>query len=377
MVWWPAYWSISVTTPELPDTPSAESAGSQPAAIRSTAAAVASGQPVPAVWLRPSVLIALAALGLLGWQWLETRDRLAAMQTELARRLTENDVIAKESRVVARQGQESVAALQAKVGMLETQLAETQGQQLALDAVYQDLSKSGDERLLAEVEQSVSIAAQQLRLAGNVEAALIALSGADARLARAARPQLLGLRKLVGRDIERLKALPSADVSGLAMKLEGIVVVVDTLPLAYERRPKGETPRPSASPTEMSFWQALATDIWSEVKQLVRIERIDAPGHADPALLSPSQSFFLRENLKLRLVNARLALLSRDARGFREDVRQSADWLERYFDASAKPVQTALATLKGLSAVDVGVETPGLNETLDALRNFKLVREKK
>jgi uroporphyrin-3 C-methyltransferase len=267
--------------------------------------------------------------------------------------------------------------MQAKIGMLEAQLAETQGQQLALDAVYQDISKSSDERLLAEVEQSVSIAAQQLRLAGNVEAALIALSGADARLARAARPQLLGLRKLIGRDIERLKALPSADVSGLAMKLEGIVAVADTLPLAYERRPKVEGPRPAGSPAEMSFWRTLVLDIWSEARQLVRIERIDSPGHADPALLSPSQSFFLRENLKLRLINARLALLSRDSRGFRDDVRQSADWLERYFDGGAKPVQAAVATLKGLSGVDVGVEAPGLNETLDALRNFKLVREKK
>ncbi len=127
----------------------------------------------------------------------------------------------------------------------------------------------------------------------------------------------------------------------------------------------------------MSFWRTLALDIWSEARQLVRIERIDAPGHADPALLSPSQSFFLRENLKLRLINARLALLSRDGRGFRDDVRQSADWLERYFDGGAKPVQAAVATLKGLSGVDVSVEAPGLNETLDALRNFKLVREKK
>ena len=339
-------------------------------------AAVAATRERP-VWLHPAALIALVALALLGWQWLETRDRLAGMREELARRLAESEVVAKESRVVARQGQETLAAMQAKIGMLEAQLAETQGQQLALDAVYQDISKSSDERLLAEVEQSVSIAAQQLRLAGNVEAALIALSGADARLARAARPQLLGLRKLIGRDIERLKALPSADVSGLAMKLEGIVAVADTLPLAYERRPKVETPRPAGSPADMSFWRTLALDIWSEARQLVRIERIDAPGHADPALLSPSQSFFLRENLKLRLINARLALLSRDGRGFRDDVRQSADWLERYFDGGAKPVQAAVATLKGLSGVDVSVEAPGLNETLDALRNFKLVREKK
>lgn len=353
-----------MTTPELPESNAQASAG-----IRAG---------VPRHWL--AMILAVVALLVSGWQWFETGHRIAAVQEELARRLAESDAVAKESRVIARQAQEALAAQQAKVGMLDAQLAEMQGQQLALDAVYQELSKSGDERLLAEVDQAVSLAVQQLRLAGNVEVALIALSGAEARLARAARPQFLGLRKLIARDIERLKSLPSADVSGLAMKLEGIVAAVDSLPLAYERRPKSETPSlpaTAASPTQTGFWQALARDFWSEARQLLRIERIDSVGHADPALLSPSQSFFLRENLKLRLINARLALLARDGRSFHEDVGQAIRWLDRYFDGGAKAVQASATTLKGLQKVDVGVDTPGLNETLDAVRNFKLAREKK
>lgn len=357
--------------PELPET-TADSPSSAPAP-----------QPPPAVgkrgasaWLPLTMLIAVAAIMLLGWQWLETRQRLADMQAEMARRLSESDAVAKEARVASRQAQESLAALQARFGKLEAQQAEMQGQQLALDAVYQEISRSGDERLLAEIEQSVTIAAQQLRLAGNLEAAMIALTGAEARLAKAARPQFQGLRKLIARDIERLKAQPSADVPGVAMRLEGIVAAVDSMPLAYERRPKAETPAPAGSPAEPGFWRALARDIWNEVRQLVRIERIDSAG-ADPALLSPGQSFFLRENLKLRLVNARLALLARDGRSFREDIRLATGWLERYFDASAKPVQASLATLKALSAIEVGTEAPGLNETLDAIRNVKLARERK
>jgi uroporphyrin-3 C-methyltransferase len=355
--------------PELPEPPSAQQAAPPPSA---------------GAWRQWLALaVAFVALLVAGWQWLETRQRIAAVQEELARRLAEGDAVAKESRVIARQAQEALAAQQAKVGMLEAQLAEMQGQQLALDAVYQELSKSGDERLLAEVDQAVSLAAQQLRLAGNVEVALIALTGAEARLARAARPQFLGLRKLIARDIERLKSLPSADVSGLALKLEGVIAVVDTLPLAYERRPRSEAPAAPAAPavavapTQPGFWQALASDLWSEVRQLVRIERIDSVGHADPALLSPSQSFFLRENLKLRLVNARLALLARDGRSFHEDIGQATRWLDRYFDGGAKAVQASANLLKGLQKVDVGVEAPGLNETLDAVRNFKLARDKK
>lgn len=328
-------------------------------------------------WRRPAAVIATVALALLGWQWLETRQRLGAVQEELAKRLTDSDAVAKEGRTLARQAHEAQAALQGKVGALEAQLAEIQGQQVALDAVYRDLSRNSDERLLAEVEQAVTMAAQQLRLAGNVETALIALSGIEARLARAARPQFAGLRKLIVRDIERLKAQPGADVPGLSAKLESIIAGIDTLPLAYERRPKAEPVPPIGAPTEVGYWRSLARDFWNELRQLVRVERIDAPGYADPGLLAPGQSYFLRENLRLRLVNARLALLTRDGRSFREDVRQATSWLERYFDGSTKPVQASLATLRALQATDVGAQLPGLNETLDAIRNFKLAREKK
>lgn len=342
-----------------------------PAAVPPPAAKPARGLP-PAL-RKPAVVIAAVALALLGWQWVETRARLSDVREELARRLSEGDAVAREARALSRQGQESLQSLQAKVGALEAQLAEAQGQQLALEAMYQELSRSRDERLLAEIEQAVSIAAQQLQLAGNVEAALIALQGADARLARAANARFLGIRKLLARDIERLKALPTADVPGLALKLETVAAVVDSMPLAHEQRPVAEAPaRPSKSPADLSFWQGLAREIWEDTKQLVRIERIDRP---EPGLLSPSQNFFLRENLKLRLVNARLALLSRDGRSFREDIRQSRDWVERYFDTRAKPVQAALASLKTLAAADIATEPPSLDETLNTLRNFKVAQD--
>ena len=335
--------------------------------------------PVPAARPRrsltlPALLIAVLALVLLGWQWLETRGRLADTQVELASRLGEFDAVIKESRQRATQAHDDVRVLQERVATLEGRLAETQGQQLALESMYQELSKSRDERLLAEVEHAVTIAAQQLQLAGNIEAALLSLSAADARLAQSKQPQLLALRKHIGRDIERLKAQPTADVPGLALKIEGLVGLVDRLPLAYEQRPTAAAAAAAAAtPAEASagFWSALVADLGRELKQLVRIERTDV-GAADPALLSPTQAVFLRENLKLRLVNARLALLARDGRSFRQDVRLAGEWLERYFDSHAKPVQASQATLKALAATDVGGEVPALGETLDTLRALKV-----
>lgn len=322
---------------------------------------------------RPSVLLITLALLLLGWQWLETRGRLSDMQQELAKRLSASDTIASENRALSKQNQEMLQALMAKTGALEAKQAEAQGQQLALESMYQELSRSHDERLLAEIEQSVSIAAQQLQLAGNVEAALIALQGADTRLAALGHTQLLPLRKLINRDIDRLKALPLADVPGISLKIEGVISVVDILPLAFEQRARAEpVVKNKLEIAPNSFLETLGRDLWDELKQLIRVDRID---QSDPALLAPNQVFFLRENLKLRLINARLALLQRDGKTYREELRQARIWLERYFDVREKPVANAVSTLKALSSADLSLELPTLGETLGSIRNFKLAKK--
>jgi uroporphyrin-3 C-methyltransferase len=326
-------------------------------------------------WRSPTLRVIAIALLVVIAQWVDTRMQVSGLQQELAKRLADGDSMAKEGRALARQSQDSVASLQAKVGVLEARLAETQSQAVALEAMYQELSSTRDERVLAEVEQAVTIAMQQLQFAGNVEAALSALQGADARLARSAQPQFLPVRRLIARDIERLKATPGANISGLSLKIESVVAAVDGLPLAYEQRPRVDAAKPAApaKPASTEYWRELGADLWRELRQLVRIERID---QGDPALLSPNQSFFLRENLKLRLLNARLALLQREGKTFREEIRQSREQLERYFDARAKPVQAAQSTLATLATTDVAFDLPGLAETLTALRNLKFARER-
>ena len=328
-----------------------------------------------AAWRSPTLLVLVAAIAVVVAQWVDTRLQVTGLQQELARRLADGDSVAREGRALARQSQEALATVQAKLAALEAKLAETQSQAVALEAMYQELSSTRDERLLAEVEQAVVIAMQQLQFAGNVEVALIALQGAEARLARAVQPQFLPARKLIARDIERLRATPGANVTGLSLRIESVVAVIDNLPLAYEQRPKADTakPAPQSTPASADYWRELGADVWREFKQLVRIERIDL---GDPALLSPNQGFFLRENLKLRLLNARLALLQRDGATFREEIRQSREQLDRDFDGRAKPVQAAQSTLKALATADVSVDLPGLAETLTALRNLKFARER-
>ncbi|MBX9848274.1 MAG: uroporphyrinogen-III C-methyltransferase [Rhodocyclaceae bacterium] len=337
---------------------------------------------LPTLLRQPALVIAVLAIILMLVQWFAASSRIDTLQMELAHRLSEGDSIAKESRSVSRQAQEELQTLNAKVGLLEAKLNDAQGQQAALENMYQELARGRDERILAEIEQSVAIAAQQLQLAGNVEAALIALQSADARLTQNGNAQFASVRRLIVRDIERLKALPQADISGMAVKLEGVVAVVDSLPLAYAQRPlrnngndnKDAVAEAAPALTDSAYWTGLLASVWTEVKQLIRIERMD---HDAPALLAPSQALFLRENLRLRLINARLSLLQRDSESFRDDLKLSVKWLEQYFDMRAPGVKTAHGTLQRMATTNLTLALPTLDETLSALRTIRLPREKK
>lgn len=311
-------------------------------------------------------VLSLAAALLLGWQWFELRGRVDGMHQELAQRLAEGDTVAKEARGVARQGQESLASLQAKVGAIEGRLADSEGQAAALEALYQEFSRSRDDRTLAEVEQAVMLASQQLQLAGNVEAALIALQGAESRLALIDQARLQPLRRALANDIEHLRSLPTLDVAGMTIKLELLQSTVDGLPLAFAGEAQAQPPvAPPAERGPVSFLADLGRELWKEVQGLVRVERLD---HAEPALLGPAQGAYLRENLKIRLLSARLGLLSRDGRAFSEDLRQAANWTERYFDMRQPSVQAALKDLQQLAAVKISQERPAVSDSLVALQ---------
>lgn len=325
--------------------------------------------------------VAVAALALVAWQWLETRQRLSATQEELARRLAESDAAAREARSLARQANDTAAALNTRLGAVDGKLVEFQSQYAALETMYQELARGRDEWVLAEVEQLVAIAGQQLQLAGNVQAALLALGNADATLARADRPYFLSLRKAVARDHERLRSLPFVDVPGISLKLEQMVLAADRLPVAYQERPRGEpvaggkapVDQPGAGSSPAGWWSRLIDDAWSEVRGLVRIQRFDRP---EPALLSPSHEFFLRENFKLRLLNARLALLARDEATFRGELKQAQGWVERHFDGRDRNVQAVAEGLASLVAAEIAIELPNLNDSQTALRTVKLGRER-
>ena len=307
------------------------------------------------------------------WQWLDGHRAISDMQQQLARKIAEMDGASKANQVLLTQSQGEVRELSAAVATLEARYAEAQNQRAALEVLYNDLSVSRDETALAEVEQMLLIAGQQLQLSANVKAALIAMQSADARLQRMDRPAFNGLRKAIGQDMDKLRALPSVDITGINLQIDSLIAAVDDLPLVYQQRAaKKEEAVQTATPKNEMAWQKLLREIWQDVKQLVRIEDT---GKAEIPLLPPNQEFFLRENLKLRLLSARLALLSRDEDGFRQELKTAQLWAARYFDGKSNDVIRMLSGLKKIAASPVSIELPDVSPSLQAVRNYRLTHE--
>jgi uroporphyrin-3 C-methyltransferase/uroporphyrinogen III methyltransferase/synthase len=115
-------------------------------------------------------------------------------------------------------------------------------------------------------------------------------------------------------------------------------------------------------------WRNWSHEMWDDIRQLIRVRTVDQP---EALMLSPGEAYFVRENLKLRLLNARLALLSRNEGTFRDDLASAQQTLARYFDTKARSTQSALALLRQVQANNVTIEVPDLSESLNAVRNYK------
>jgi len=321
---------------------------------------------------------------LLGLQWWSARTDISDLRRELAQRLQSGDNMNIQTKLIANRVDDELKLIQGKVAVLEAKQVESQGQQLALEQLYQDLAKNRDDWALAEIEQVLSTASQQLQLAGNIRGALIALQNADARLARADRPQFIAIRRAIAKDTDNLKSLPSVDLTGIAVRLDTLVAQIDQMPLLSDEKPAVVAPAPksklapqtSADVKAASDWRGVlferwnswSSDLWNEIRQLVRVRVVGTP---EALLLSPGEAFFARENLKLRLLNARLALLSRNDAAFRSDLAEADRALVRYFEIRAKQTQAARDLIKQLQESVLNIEMPTLANSLAAVRQSR------
>jgi len=356
-----------------------------PANVAPAAVPAAHGMTVPQRWFWAIaallVLLTVVSLALA----FSAQQRVSTLQQELVRRQQDSQGQSTEARMLAKQAQEGMRENAAKVALLEARVSEVAIQRSQLEELIQSLSRSRDENLLVDIDAGVRVALQQTAITGSAEPLVAALKQADERLARYNQPRLEGVRRAIARDLDRVKAVGVADLSSLSIKLDEAVRLVDELPLLAVAEPRKAAPAPAAAKTSprsgaataagesaatgwMKTWNDTWTDatdrVWNEVKSLVRVTRID---HPEAMLLAPEQAFFVRENLKLRLLNARLALLSRQYDTAHADLQIAHSALEKYFDHSSRRLVLTSDLIKQVASQSRLVSVPRPDDTLAAL----------
>jgi uroporphyrin-3 C-methyltransferase len=387
---------------ELPNNPEQNSKGGQVVAPDSYLTSpseprVPEGHRVGGLLNKPQNVAIIVLAVLLALQAWSTHTRFNRLREDVAKTLQKDNASNAETAQRLAETQEAAKQLQVKVGVLESRQSESQSQQAALEQMYQDISKNRDEWALSEIEQVLSTASQQLQLAGNVTGALIALQNADRSLSRSDKPQFITIRRAIARDIDKLKALPQVDQAGIALRLDNVIGMIDNLPLLADEKPAepiaptrvnppakmgkaahgvGQAAAQAAAPAPeltlgqrmVSTWRNWSQEMWDDMRQLIRVRTVDTP---EALMLSPSEAYFVRENLKLRLLNGRLALLSRNEGTFRDDLGSAQQMLGRYFDTKARSTLSVQALLRQVQANNVTIEVPDLSESLNAVRNYK------
>ena len=327
------------------------------------------------LWL--VVVLVAAAAGVGGYALNRKLDRI---DQQLVQRQQAADQQTAALRARADQATALAQQLAKDNAQLEGKIADAQTAQQALAQQYADLTKTRDDWTLAEVGQMLSSASEQLQLTGNTQLALFALQSADTRLAASANPQAVMVRKAIAQDIAKLQAAPSTDLAGLAIKLDTAISQIDALPLAGEAivartSPQaaapasvGQTAAANHEPRWKAWLQTVGAGIGEQIASLIEVRRID---NADAMLASPDQGYFVRENVKLRLLSARLSLLSRNQAMLKSDLAAADAALARYFDRDSKQTAAVREIVKEVSEGSTAVPLPNLDTSLQAVHQYQ------
>jgi len=217
---------------------------------------------------------------------------------------------------------------------------------------------------VAEVEFLLSVANHQLMLQRDVDTAQVALQDADRRLESIGDPALIPMRKLIASEITALKSVEVPDTTGMALRLSSLVDNIERLPLVNRERRGTDVAGDSELVGSMD---ELMTRIVKDLKGVVSIRRSDKP--IEP-LLPPEEQHYLAQNLGLKLEESRIALLRGDTAAFRQNLADTREWVQRYFDQDSAAVGNVISTMDDLQAVELRPPLPDISGSLRELRRW-------
>lgn len=317
-----------------------------------------------------ALVLSLLALGASGFLFVEGQNQLKTQQLQFDHKIDNAGIDASKTAATVETGL-------ARIDGLSQQLQELQSQQKSqrenvdrLIRAYQELVKNRTDWLVDEIEATLNLASQQLLISGNVPVAVNVLENLDNRLSRFDQPQLLPIKKAISSDLENLKSRPYLDTASASLRLNRLESAVAGLPLVIDSQLQSDTaPAVAAISPNASWWQRTWQTTMHSLRGMVEVRHIN---HNDSMLMSPEQMYFVRENLRLRLLDARIALIQRRGEVYAADLNGAEATVKQYFDASSVATQSWLKELMQLKMLNVQtIQDSNLSASLAAVREYQ------
>lgn len=318
-----------------------------------------------------ALVLSLLALGASGFLFVQGQNVLKTQELNFDQKIntaglgqSKNAALLENNAVKLQTVAEQLQALQAQSKVFDTQLA-------ASSRAYQELIKSRADWVVDETEATLNLAAQQLLISGNVPVAVNVLEGLEGRLTRFDQPQLLPIKQAISQDLSALKNKPYLDVASASLRLNRLEAAVASLPLAADSTLQAGAPAAEpAVDANASWWQRTWQSMLGSLKGMVEVRRVNSN---DTLLMSPEQMYFVRENLRLRVMDARLALMQRSGEVYMSDLNTAEAAVKQYFDANSAATQSWLKELAQLKGLEVQNVQDGnvLVASLNAVRQYQ------
>ncbi len=324
-------------------------------------------------WL--ALLLVLALAGAAGWVWLDLQQREAALLERLgdveglagAREdnLDQFDARWQQALRAGLAGLEEADGRQQQ--LIQAVDGELQGLDGELDELRAELARFSatdrDSWLLAEAEYLLRLANQRLIMAGDTLSAKALLESADKILRQLDEPGLHDARSAMASDLAAVRAVPQVDVEGIYLRLAALIEQADKLVIF--QMPEAE-PRLDDAPAE--DWQERLREGYesalTKLSDYVVIRRRDVPMQA---LMDPQWEGLVRQNLRMLLEQAQVALLSSNQVLYGESLSRANHWVAEFFESDAAAARAMAREIDQLADQQIEVDIPDLARSLEAL----------
>lgn len=315
-----------------------------------------------------ALVLAALGLGTSGFLFVQGQNVLKNQELAFNQKIDKAALGESENAALLKDNLNRQAAIQSELDRLDGNVKANGEQILEMQKSYRELTKGRADWLVDETDTILNLAAQQLVLTGNIQTAVGVLEHIDSRLSRFNQAELLPIKQAVSSDLAELKNRPYVDISGTALRLDRLETAVFGLPLILDGvlKPGVQVKNEAAS---ASWWQNVWEKSLGTLKGLVEIRRLE---NNDAMLISPEQAYFVRENLRLRLLDARTALMQRNSEVYQGDLNNAEAAVRQYFDAKSPATQSWLKELAELKELDVRMTADdGLKASLNAVRAYR------